>query len=94
MLLGTEDFFTIVPIVTFTTSGLENYTYSLVGGLGDTDNDNFNIISNELYFNGDVILTAGDEFSVRVRAIGDGGTNLYKVVTFSACGSSSSSSAP
>ena len=94
VLPGIEDFFTIVPIVTFTTSGLESYTYSLDGGLGDTDNANFNIISNELYFNENVMLTAGDEFSVRVRAIGDGGTNLYKVVTFSACGSSSSSSAP
>ena len=87
VLLNTELFFDAQPIVTFTTTGPESYVYSLVSGFGDTNNNKFNISSNGLYFNADVILTAGDGFSVRVKAIGDGGTILYKVLTFSACSS-------
>ena len=90
VLLNTEFLFTSQPIVTFTTSGPETYVYSLQAGLGDYSNNKFNISSNTLYFNeldeGET-LTAGGGFSVRVKAIGDGGTILYKVLTFSACSS-------
>ena len=79
------------PIVRFTKTGPETYVFSLQAGYGDHSNDKFNLSSygtmGDLFFNADVILTAGDLFSVRVKAIGNGGTILYKVLTFSACSS-------
>ncbi|WP_439883361.1 Ig-like domain-containing protein [Pontibacter sp. MBLB2868] len=58
------------PIGSFSTTDLDDadFTYALVSGAGDTHNDLFEIINNELYLKSNQGLSGTSDFTIRVRS--------------------------
>ncbi|MCB2213855.1 tandem-95 repeat protein [bacterium] len=60
---------------------LDSHTYDLVPGVGDTDNDLFNIAGNQLRASVDFNYEVGDQYSVRLRSTDQGGLTVEKAFT-------------
>ena len=56
----------------------DNFTYSLVSGIGDADNDLFAINGDQLIINTSPNYEARDSYSVRIQATDSGGLNFSK----------------
>lgn len=62
----------------------ENFTYSLVNGDGADNNSLFKISSGDLQVDGNIDYEASPAYSIRVRAVGDKGSNLEHAVSIHA----------
>jgi hypothetical protein len=58
----------------------DNYIYALVEGEGDTDNDSFSIVGNELRINVSPNFEAKENYSLRVSVTDNNGLSVEKVV--------------
>ncbi len=73
------------PVATFTTTDPDvgnTFTYSLVAGIGSTDNSAFTISGNQLLINTSPNFEAKSSYSVRLRSADQGGLFTEKVFTY------------
>lgn len=72
------------PVGNFTTTdpdALNLFAYTLVGGPGSTDNDNFNILNNQLRAGSTFDFEFRNSYSIRVRSTDQGGLTIEKQFT-------------
>ncbi|MEL7241804.1 MAG: cadherin repeat domain-containing protein, partial [Cyanobacteria bacterium J06573_2] len=73
---------TVVGTFTTTDSDSENtFTYSLVAGIGDTDNAVFEIVNNQLQIKASPDFETQSSYNIRVRTTDSGGLSFEKELT-------------
>ena len=76
---------TLVGQLTSTDPDFGNtFAYSLVSGLGGTDNSKFQIINDQLFATGAIDFEGQPTYSIRVRTLDNGGLSYEKVLTVNA----------
>lgn len=73
---------TLVGVLTTSDSNLgDSFTYALVNGDGDTDNDSFNILDDQLRTSAVFDYAVQNSYAVRIRTTDQGGLSLEKAFT-------------
>jgi len=73
---------TVATLVTTDPDAGNTFTYSLVSGSGDTDNNAFSIAGNQLSINASPDFEAKSSYSIRVRSTDQGGLSLERSLSF------------
>ncbi len=71
----------VIGTLSTTDSVDDTFTYTLVGGTGDTDNSSFNILNDQLRVNNSLDFESKSSYSVRIRSTDQGGLSTEKAFT-------------